>query len=271
MTSKRKISETIPYRIAIVFLAIGIISLILSVYRESQILAFIGLGLSFGGFLFLLIRPEKYVKGSLLASIATSEYLTISKMIKSLQYEPRAYYIPHSPKEGYPTEHLKDLKEPVVFICSEKEIFFNFETSSVEIITDPKFLFTKQKGVIVIPPGLGLLTEIEKQLQLDFTRIKLDDLCKVIPQFIVEEFNLAKSMHITLSEHKVNLKMVDFLFENLYRTKNCTPSIGLLGCPVISAVACALAKSSGNFVTIQKLLLSLDASTAIVEYNLGQG
>jgi hypothetical protein len=267
LTSSRKIGITIPFIIAIVFLVLGVVSLIFSVYDESQILAFIGLGLAFWGVLFLLVRPEKYVRGSLLASAATSEYLTINKMIKNFQYEAKAYYIPPFPKKGQLPEHLKDLKEPVVFIFAENET----ENPSIEKGTENNFLLTKHKGMFIIPPGLGLLTEIEKKLRLDISTIKLGDLCEIIPRLIVEELNLAKAMYITLSGNKVNLRMFDFLYENLYHTKNDTLSVSLLGCPIISAVACALAKSSGEFVTIQKQLLSLDSLTVIVDYNLTQG
>jgi hypothetical protein len=267
LTSKRKIGETIPFRIAIFFLISGVISLFFSVYDESQILAFIGLGLAFWGVLFLLLRPVKYVKASLLASVATSEYLTINKMIKNFQSEANAYYIPPYSKEGHFPEHLKGLKEPAVFISAENET----KKPSIEKSAESNFLLTMQKGVLVVPPGLGLLAEIEKQMRRDFADIRLDDLCEVIPRFIVEEFNLAKAMDITFSENEVNLKMFDFLYGNLYSTQTDNRSVSLLGCPIISAVACALAKSSGKFVTIQKQLLSLDGLTIIVEYNLGQG
>ena len=265
--SKRKIDEIVPYRIAIVFLVLGVISLIASVDQESQILAFIGLGLAFWGVLFLFLRPEKYVKGSLLASAATSEYLTINEMIKNFQYEANAYYIPPFPNKGQYPEHLKDLKAPVVFISAKNET----ETRSIEKGTESNFLLTKQKGIFIIPPGLGLLTEMEKKLRLDFTTIELGDLCEIIPRLIVEELNLAKAMNITLSGNKVNLRMVNSLYENLYHTKNDTQSISLLGCPIISAVACALAESSGKFVMIQIQYLSLDGLTILAEYNLGQG
>jgi hypothetical protein len=267
LPSKLKIGETIPYRIVIVFLVLGAISLVSSVYLESQILAFIGLGLAFWGVLFLFLRPEKYVRGSLLASAAISEYLIINKMVKNFQYEANAYYIPPFLNKGQFPEHLKDLKEPVVFISAKNET----EPPSIEKVTESNFLLTKQKGMFITPPGLGLLTEMEKKLRLDFTTIKLGDLCEIIPRLIVEELNLAKTMKITLSGNKVSLRMVDFLYENLYRTKNDTQSISLLGCPIISAVACALAKSSGKLVTIQEQLLSLDGLTIQAEYNLGQG
>ena len=267
MPSNHTIDEIIPYRIVIVFLVLGVISLIASVDQESQILAFIGLGLAFWGVLFLFLRPEKYVTGSLLANAAISEYLTINEMIKDFQYEANAYYIPPFPNKGQFPEHLKDLKKPVVFISAKNES----ENPAIEKGTESNFLLTKQKVMFIIPPGLGLLTEMEKKLRRDFTTVKLGDLCEIIPRLMVEELNLAKNMKITLSENKVNLRMVDFLYKNLYRTKNDTQSISLLGCPIISAVACALAISSGKFVTIQKQLLSQDGLAILAEYNLGQG
>ena len=57
-----------PVKISIMFLVPGILSLAFSITSNSQVLAFIGLGLTFWGALFLFVRPLRYVEGSLLDS-----------------------------------------------------------------------------------------------------------------------------------------------------------------------------------------------------------
>jgi hypothetical protein len=253
--------------VGVALLVPGILSLSYSFFYDSQVLAFIGLGLTFWGALFLLARPVRYVKGSLLDITAISEYATIDRIIRDFAYKGKAYYVPTFPKDAYLPEHLKGLKEPVVFISAENDVV----TPSIEEMAEGKFFLTKQKGVLVTPPGLGLITKIERQMHVDFAKMGLVDVCLALPRFITEEFNLANSMEMKLLGNEVSLKVFDSLYRSLYSSENGSTSISFLGCPIVSAVACALAKTSGKPVTIQEQKLSSDGSTIEVRYHFVQG
>ena len=80
---------------------------------------------------------------------------------------------------------------------------------------------------------------------MDFTKIELNELCEVLPGLVLRDLNLAKTMAMELNGDKVRLKMFDSLYRNLYSLRNNLKSVDLLGCPIASAVACALAKASG--------------------------
>jgi hypothetical protein len=70
---------------------------------------------------------------------------------------------------------------------------------------------------------------------------------------MTEMFSLAKEMDMqVVDESTVRLSMVGVLYESLYKPDDTPKSVSLLGCPVISAVACALAKSSGKAVVIKE-------------------
>lgn len=267
MKSIRKIGGTIAFKIAVLFLLLGSLSIIFSVYSKSQVLAFIGLGLTFWGALFLLIRPVKYVEGTLLDSAAASEYSTIDRIITSFKYNGKGYYIPSYPKDVHLPDHLKGLKDMVVFLTAENDVVM----PSIEEMAEGKFLLTKSKGVLVTPPGLGLLTQIEKQLRQDFTKMELGEVCEVLPRFFTQDFNLAKAIEMTLLENEVSLKIFDSLYQSLYRAEKSLSSVSLLGCPIVSAVACALAQTSGKIVTIQKQTLSPDGLTIEFRYRFVQG
>jgi hypothetical protein len=254
-------------KIGAAFLVPGILSLILSVYYESQILAFIGLGLTFWGALFILITPKKYVEGSLLETAAIPSYLTIDRIIKDLKYKGKGYYTPPYPKDVYLPEHLKGLKDMVVYVSAENEE----DMPSITELAEGKFLLQNPNGVLVTPPGLGLLTQIEKKANVDFTKISLEDLCEVMPRFILDNFSLAKEMKMVIEENQVKLKLSDSIYKNLYSSENNLKSISLLGCPIVSAVACALAKASGKPVTIQKQNVELGGSTINVLYLIVKG
>ena len=267
MKSKRSTFNAASSKIGVIFLISGILSLVFSINSESQIIAFIGLGLTFWGALFILITPRKYVEGSLLDSAAISSYLTIDRIIKDLKYKGKGYYTPPYPKDVYLPEHLKGLKDMVVFVSAENEA----DMPSIQELAESKFLLQKPQGVLVTPPGLGLLTQIEKKVNVDFTKISLDELCEVMPRFILDDFSLAKEMEMTIEENQVNLKLSDSIYKNLYSGENNLKSIMLLGCPIVSAVACALAIASGKTVTIQKQNVLPDGSTIQVLYRIVQG
>jgi hypothetical protein len=267
LRSIRKTSGTIAFKIAVLFLLFGFLSIGFSIFSESQILAFVGLGLAFWGALFLLVRPVKYVEGTLLESSAASEYSTIDRILSSLKYKGKAYYIPPYPTEVYLPQHLRGLKEMVVFLSAETD----FATPSIEEMAEGKFLLTKTKGILVTPPGLGVLNQVERQLRQDFTRMKLDEVCEVLPRFLIQDLNLAKSVEMKLDGDEVKLKIADSLYLDLYRNENIQSSVHLIGAPIASAVACALAKSSGKFVTIDKQQIAPDSSTLLVKYRFVQG
>jgi hypothetical protein len=267
LKSKHGALHAASTRIGAVFLVSGIVSLVFSITAESQILAFIGLGLTFWGALFIIITPKRYVEGSLLEATAISSYLTIDRIIKDLKYKGKGYYTPPYPKDVYLPEHLKGLKDMIVFVSAENEA----DIPSIQELAESKFLLQKPQGVLVTPPGLGLLTQIEKKVNVDFTKISLDELCEVMPRFILDDFSLAEEMEITLEENQVNLKLSDSIYKNLYSAENNLKSISILGCPIASAVACAIAKASGKPVTIQKIDVSVDGATIQVHYRIVQG
>ena len=267
LKSTRRLGTAVSSRIGIAFLASGISSLVFSVYSESQILAFIGLGLTFWGVLFFLLTTLRYVEGSLLNSTAVASYSTIDRIIKDVKYTGKGYYIPPYPKDVYLPDHLKGLKDTVVFISAENDAVM----PSIEEMAEGKFLVEKPKGMLVAPPGLGLLTQIEKEMNVDYTKIGLSELCEVLPRVILENFGLAKDIIMTLEENQVNLKILDSIYKNLYSAENNLKSISVLGCPIASTVACVLAKVSGKAVAIQKHKVSPDGLTIEVWYRIGQG
>jgi hypothetical protein len=267
LKSKSRSGNAVSSRISVLFLISGIMSLIFSIPSESQILALIGLGLTFWAALFLLIKPVKLVGGSLLYSAAVSTYLTTDRIIKSLKNKGKIYYIPPYPKDVYLPHYLKALKEVVVFVSVEND----GEMPPIEEIAKGKFMSEKPKGVFLAPPGSGLLTQIEEEFHVDFTKMDLNELCTLMPSFILQDLNLAKEMEMKPKKNQVHLRIFDSLYKNLYNVQTNLKSVNLLGCPIASAVACALAKTSGKTATIQKLQVSPDGLTIEVWYRIVQG
>lgn len=263
-----KITISPPARavqIGVVFAVMGILSLAFSILKESQVLAFIGLGFTFWGVLFFLVRPVMYVRGSLLDTTSTPLYSTIDRILTDLKYEGRGLYVPPYPKGAYLPEHLGGLKETVVFISAGSDS----SPPPVEEMATGKFMTQNPKGILLIPPGSGLMEQLEKSTRTDFTKMSLDDLCAILPQLILDNFQLAKEMDMRTENGQIYLKTTDSIFTALYLGETLK-SLKLLGCPLASAVACAIAKATGKTVSIQKTSISSDAHTVEVSYSMAE-
>ena len=284
-TELKRTTSKPSHRIGVAFIIPGALSLILSVidFKEllsqtplapiapsitgnTQVLAFIGLGLVFWGALFLLVRPISYVKSSLLDATAISLYTTIDRITKDLKYGSKGYYIPAFPKEVYLPEHLKGLKEMIVFISAND----NTELPSIEKIAESKFILENPKGIIIAPPGLGLVDQFEQELRISVTTIDLKELCEVLPKTIVEDLQLAREMTMETEENQVHLTVTDSIYKDLYYKSNLE-SVHLLGSPLVSAIACAIATATGKTVIIQESKIEQDIDTIEVSYRLIEG
>jgi hypothetical protein len=247
-------------------MASGILLLTLSIIDNSQVIAFIGLSLAFWGGLFFFIKPETYVEASLLDSTAVPAYTTIDRAMEEFKQKSKSYYIPPYPEKARLPEHLKKLKDAVVFIPAES----NSVLPSIEEMTTGKFLLKDPKGICITPPGLDLLSRIEKEIRTDPEKLGLDELCEVLPTVILENFGLAKEIEMKHEGDQVTLRITGSVYKNLY-TNEKLRSIHTIGCPLTSAIACAISKTTGKIVTIERDLISRDTETAFITYCLLEG
>ena len=267
MSLKSGVSSSFSSRISVFFLISGILAILFSISTESQIFALIGLGLVFWGALFYLMKPEKLVEASLLYNTSMNTYLTTDRIINDLNYEGNGYYIPPYPQDVYLPEYLKGLKASVVFVSAKNDS----EMPSIEEMAKGKFLSKNKKGVLLTPPGSGILTQIEDKSKVDFSKMDLDDLCDVLPTFIMQDLNLAKELTMNLEGDQVHLAMFDSLYKNFYSPNSNLKSVSFLGCPIASAIASAISKASGKPVIIQKQELSPDDLAVNVWFQVLQG
>jgi hypothetical protein len=249
-------------RIGIVLLVVGALMLAGSVVRASLILAFIGLGVTFWGVLFLFVRPIKFVRSTLLNSTAISSYTTMDRMIQDLNYSGKPIYIPPYPKEAYLPEYLKGLKEMIVFIPAEDTL----SMPTVEEMARKQFLLKNPKGICIAPPGNGLINLFEKELRTEFTQINLERLQDSLPNIIVKNLELAKEFEINQENDLIHIRLVKSAYKELYSRDQGFKSIHTIGCPITSAIACALAKTTAKLVTITKDSVSYDLDDIEVWY-----
>jgi len=254
-------------KIGLTLLIIGALVLTASFVAASTLLAFIGLGLTFWGVLFLFAKPIKFVRSTLLDFTALSAYTTIDRIIDDLNYKGKPVYIPPYPKEAYLPEYLKGLKEMVVFFSAGDVATM----PTIEEMAKRQFLVKNPEGICVTPPGLGLLNLFEKELRADFTKIDLDGLYNSLRTVILNNLELASNFEIDAEKELIRVKVTDSVYKDLYSIEHKLKSIHSVGCPLTSAVACALAKTTGKLVTIAKSNISSDLRTIEVWYQTLEG
>ncbi len=248
MESKRKSNYT---GIATAFLFIGAFLLFYSFLFGLQIAAFIGLGLILWGAIFASAKTGKYVDSALLDATTKSTYSTTDRVIDDFKLNGQAYFLPAYPKDTNLPQYYSKLKEPIVFISELPEVKPSFEE-----LTAGKFLGEKNRGVFLASPGSGIIAQIEKQLKFDISKMEIQELMDFLSKSLTEQMNLAKYIDLRVSGDFISLRATGVLYENLYRCDPPLKSLSLLGCPLVSAVASAFAKSTSRMVNVHTELIS---------------
>ncbi|TFH22050.1 hypothetical protein E4G67_04895 [Candidatus Bathyarchaeota archaeon] len=232
------------------------------------------------------MTPLKNVEGNFLVTLTLPAYMTIDRMLKDLNPKNEAYNIPSCPRNVYLPEHLQGLRETVTFIPTkdstgmEEIIEIEDEEEDKCIIENPKelllsiardkFLIENPKGLLITSPGIGLLDQIEQKSNLDLTKIPPLELDEILPS-LLSELNLTKEIKMATNENNVTLQINDSLYKNLYSQKYNLTSIYIIGCPIVSAVACAIAESTGKPTLIQEIKTSHDGKIITANFKIVSG
>ncbi|MGB9959784.1 MAG: hypothetical protein ACPLKQ_04615 [Candidatus Bathyarchaeales archaeon] len=240
-------------------LALGAASLIASILYNSQILAFIGLGLTFWGVILTYIQTEEYVKGSLLPATCLSALETLNKIMEELGYKEKAIYLP--PK------YLADPEANKAYIPKNRES--PMPTPEQTQGKENRVFLQNPQSIILTPPGSELTKLFEKTLETSFTKLDLQNLQLNLPKLLIEDLEIAQNLDVTVENNKVTVTVENSAYQSL--TKEAAKLSKLyesLGCPLSSAIACAIAKATGKPVTIEKQQIIDENKALKIEYLL---
>jgi hypothetical protein len=251
----------------IAFLVAGILSFVLAFFVDSQVLGLIGLGLTFWGALFLSIGSSGFMEGGLLESVAVPVYKTIDRALQDSKTAEKAYYIPSYPKDVYLPNYLKGLKETVVFIPTTE----SSGMPALEEIAAGRINVVNPAGILVTPPGAELLALFESKTRIDLSKMRVEEFVESFPKLLLETVNVAKEIMLVQEQNQIKLTVVDSPFLKLFGRENNLRSVGLLGCPIASVTACAIAKVVGKRVTISSLKVIAELKTMHVTYSMLEG
>ena len=252
-----------------ILISIGVVSLIVSIISVSQILAFIGLSLIFWGGILLYVKPEGYVKQSLLDATMYSTLENLDQMINELEYKGQAIYLP--PKYLHDPENFK------VYLSKKQEE----KTPEPKLILKQKNqLFLKNpEAILFTPPGAKLTKLFEKRLSIDFSLVNLNYLKKNLPKLFIDDLEMAENFEIEIESSKsiigkkdhaiIKVKIINSIFREIIKENPKLFQIShKIGSPIISAIACALAKTTGKPVNIADIQSFEDGNITTITYKI---
>jgi len=232
--------------IGLVLLAFGVPGILLSIFYESTVVAFIGLTLTFWGCLFLLVLPGKYVKTEVMDYMSSSTLSAINQIIASSNLKGKPVYIPVP--RGLYLPYQIGTKNEFVYIPRKEE----------ETQTALEQVFTKKpNGLRLTPPGLALADLAEKKSKVNFSNLDLDSLPKVLPPIITQELEIAENVTITIAENSVHTEVKKAACQDLCslasKMQHICPHIG---CPITSSIACILTRVTNRPIILERCLLT---------------
>lgn len=245
-----------PRIVGLLLTCLGAAALVISIIYASQIQAFIGLGLIFWGIIIMYIQSEEYVKQSVMNAATRSSLTTINHILRALEYKGKAIYLP--PK------YLKDPLTNKVYIPKEKD--GKLPTPEQIQLQENKIFVENPKGIQITPPGDELAKLFERILETNFTRIDLNYLEENLPKLLIENLELVQNFEIEAKNNKILVKIENGRhFKLLEENENLDNNIG---CPIASAIACALTKALGKPITIQSQQATKDSKKVQIEFQI---
>ena len=228
--------------ISFILLTAGITGLLSALFFNSSILAFIGIGLVFWGILFMYIRKEEHKKNSIMGTAAYHQMDTIRKIVDELNFQgdpmylpPKYFTHPETPKVYIPKNQETDLPTPQQIQNQESRVFIK-----------------QPAGMLVTPLGSELVRLFEKSLGTNLARVDVEYLQQNLAKTLIEDLEIVQNFEMETGNNQILVKIEHFsenLSENGKEAENQefeSASNSMLS----SAIACALAKTTGHPVII---------------------
>lgn len=277
LANKRKARLTLQRTVGLTLLLLGLIALLLATVYASSIPAFVGLGLTFWGIVLLYIETEEYTKTTTLDATAKSLLTTLNQTIQELDYKGKAVYLP--PK------YLNDPEATKAYLPKLRtgKLPPPEQTQKLEAQASTR----NAQGLLITPPGAELAELFEKTLGTTFTKMNLDKLQQTLPKLLIEDLDLATDLEIqqtssTVSEpvgpamaqveikhDKIHVQITTSAYAETCRTAQQLSTIyANIGCPLTSAIACAIAKTTGKPTAIETQQISKDGRKTETDYRI---
>ena len=230
-------------------IAVGTMTLALSIIYSSSVLALIGLGLLFWGVTFTYVSTDEYVKKILLETASSDQVVMLNHLVKeTLQYKGNPIYLP--------PRFFRNSDACIVYISKEMVVELPKPEMMPEADSNLMFDLVKNpRAVLMKPPGAELAQLLEKMLGTNFNRVNLEYLQQSLPKLLVEELEIVQSFDMKIDNDKVTIMIEGSAYGDPTKTAMESDTTLPFGSPLSNAIACSIAKVTGKQVvrSISKL------------------
>jgi hypothetical protein len=208
----------------------------------------------------VLYLPER--RGSIAARLATESslpsLLNIENLLEDLDLDEKGIYIPASglgicPRVFVPLADTEATRHPPVGLVNSRRIFVTVGKSP------------EDRGVLLDAPGGQILVALEQSLRTDLSKTKLDELGAAFNSGF-RALGIAKSANFEAEGSSVKIQIeLATLIDLETKLRNIAPRlVAQVGTPVTSAVAAAVSKAAGRYVTFKSAILDLPSKKVSV-------
>ncbi len=222
------------------FIAMGIY---LIIFQKENFYLKIGFGGIFIGLFAIIVIREKTIPKKLNDAQLLSSLELLQSLTNNLDLKGNGLYLPSG----------GGLSKERVFIPLQEEEKYNLPA-----VDDDTVFVTgtsgSSLGVILVPPGLGLLETYEKEMGMEIGNIDIDELEQNL-QIMIYGLNLIKDLSIKMEDNKfIKVKIKHSAYQDICQKIKDTGKIcRQTCCPICSSVLCAITRSIGKKVRIQKV------------------
>jgi len=235
-------------RLGIAFLLFGLSLSTVSFLIQATLFAGLGLSSFLIGLLLIYVPTERTVSPQLVSASCLSSLVSLNSLLEELGVDSKAVYLPTK----------KETHQPCAFL----PLVQNLDLSSVLLkrIDDSGLFIVNgqnphQSGLALVPPGSSLVTLIEQESGIDFYNVRLDELENALRTCLVEALEIAEDVRVMFMNESVRVEVGPLISEELcgMQSKVAHSLCSQVGCPLCSAIICAVTKAAKRPVRVIKI------------------
>jgi len=252
-------------RLGITFILFGLSLSAASFLVRATLFAGLGLSSFLVGILLTYVPTERTVSPRLVSASCLSSLVNLNSLLEELGVDSKAVYLPTKEESHQPRVFLPLLRDP----DSSRMFFKSLENKGLFVVDsqDPH-----QSGLLLIPPGSSLATLMEQESGIDFHNVRLDKLEDALKIGLLEALEIAEDIRVIFADESVRVEVGPLVSEELYHVQSKIASnlCSQVGCPLTSAIICAVTKAAKKPVSIIKIS-ALQGRRISIELRLLEG
>jgi hypothetical protein len=236
-------------RIAYMLLALGLTLCVIAIYYSHHVASVLGFTLIFWGALLMYLSPIQLVRKEVMDYTISDYNGNLSRIIEELGYKGYPLHISPGTLWGMNNTILWISKDNITVRPSDEQL------SSEELFLDDP------KGIVISPPGQGLMRLMEDEIN-SFTTMGFDELSLNLQRVLVEGLEVAESLEFVREDQMIKLTTKGIILLDLIQKNAKNPLNMRIGDPYNSAIASTLARSTRTPVLIESV--EIDSKNEIV-------